>query len=50
MNKRITIEGTHGDRLTIIIRKNDVDFNCYSDGNGFFVSISKEKLKEELEK
>lgn len=48
MNKRITITATHGDRLTIIIRKNYVDFNCYTDGNGFVVSIDKDKLLEEL--
>lgn len=50
MNKRITIEGTQGDRLVIIIRKNDVDFNAYTDGTGFVVSIPKEQLKKELEK
>jgi hypothetical protein len=50
MNKRITLNGTHGDRLTIIFGKKDVSFNAYTDGSSFVVSIPKEKLKEELEK
>jgi hypothetical protein len=50
MNKRITLTGTHGDRLTIIIGKNAVSFNTYTDGSGFVVSIPKEELKKELEK
>ena len=44
MNKRITLEASHGDRLNIVIGKEKVIFSSYSDGNGFAVSILKEEL------